>query len=194
MTNRNRTGRLRVDVPTLEPDPALLERLVMASASSTPARRPARPAGIRLLVAAASVAMIGATTWVAGAIPGTESPLGPAMQPTHGPSAPSPGGESGAPHPDDSTSPGSPLSPGLPGNTSGSQAASPERSGDRGDNRGDRARNRIRAPHRNNGNGHGRADDAGRGHGQDKRAGKGKQAKGPRKGKNPRATLPHVRG
>lgn len=117
---RHRTDRLRVAAPTLEPDPVLLALMAEASASSRPAApRTARPAGLRLIVATASVAAIAAATWAAGIPIGTDIPLSPADAPTQEePSGPPSPGNVGSPQPDVSDLPGSPVSPGLPGNTS----------------------------------------------------------------------------
>lgn len=68
--------RLRVDAQTLEPDPALLARMVELS-SAAPAPQPVR---LQVLLAAASVAAIGVATWLTGVLPGAESPLAPASR------------------------------------------------------------------------------------------------------------------
>ncbi|MEZ0578546.1 hypothetical protein [Nocardioides sp. MH1] len=116
MTRRS-TPRLRVAPPTLEPDPVLLHQLSELSMSSTPSARTARHAGRRALAGAAAVAVIGGTTWVAGAAVGPGLGTRHAQQPTHTSSVASPGeAVVGTPQPDDATSaPGSPWSPGLPG-------------------------------------------------------------------------------
>lgn len=121
--------QLRVAPPTLEPDPVLLGRLAALSAASTPAPHTARTTAVRLLSVAASVAAIGATTWVAGALPGIDSPVAPAEQPTHGPATP--GTEaSETPQSDASIASGSPTSPGLPDATSSSEPHGAQPSGD----------------------------------------------------------------
>ncbi|MEV5001066.1 hypothetical protein [Nocardioides sp. LML1-1-1.1] len=134
MTN-HRTERLRVAAPTLEPDPVFLGALAELGASSQPATpRTTRTAGLRLVVATATVAAIATATWAAGAPHGTDIPLSPADGPTQQePSGPPSHGDAGTPQPGVATvSPGSPLSPGLPGaSTSGSEHAS-----DRGRERG----------------------------------------------------------
>lgn len=134
MTN-HRTERLRVAAPTLEPDPVFLGVLAELGASSQPAApRTTRTAGLRLAVATATVAAIATATWAAGAPHGTDIPLSPADGPTQlEPSGPPSHGDAGTPQPDVSiVSPGSPLSPGLPGaSTSGAEHAS-----DRGLERG----------------------------------------------------------
>ncbi|WP_377323896.1 hypothetical protein ACFJIY_04025 [Pimelobacter simplex] len=133
MSSDRRTERLRVDVPTLEPDPAFLGMLAHLSASSVPAPpRTARSSGLRLVVAMASVAVIAAATWAAGIPTGKEIPLSPADAPTQvdPTGTPSPG-DVGTPHSDVST-PGSPLSPGLPGipRSSSSSSSSDDRTSD----------------------------------------------------------------
>lgn len=134
MTN-HRTERLRVAAPTLEPDPVFLGALAELGASSQPSTpRTTRTAGLRLVVATATVAAIATATWAAGTPHGTDIPLSPADGPTQQePSGPPSHGDAGTPQPGVSTgSPGSPLSPGLPGaSTSGSEHAS-ERGRDRG--------------------------------------------------------------
>ena len=114
----HRADRLRVAPPTLEPDPVLLATLAEVGASSHPAvPRTARPAGLRLIVATAGVAAIATATWAAGIPAGTDIPLSPADAPTQeetsGPPSP---GNVGSPQTDVSDLPGSPVSPGLPGN------------------------------------------------------------------------------
>lgn len=115
--SNHRTERLRVAVPTLEPDPVFLGVLAELGASSQPvAPQTARSAGLRMIVATASVAVIAAATWAAGTPTGSDIPLSPADSPTQEePSGPPSHGNVGTPQPDVSTSPGSPLSPGLPG-------------------------------------------------------------------------------
>lgn len=114
----HRHDRLRVAAPTLEPDPVFLDVLADVSASSRPAvSRTARSAGLRALVAATTVVAIASATWAAGTN-GTDIPLSPADGPTQEePTGPPSHGNVGTPQPDVST-PGSPLSPGLPGTTS----------------------------------------------------------------------------
>ncbi len=132
---KHRTERLRVAPPTLEPDPVFLGVLAELGASSQPAApTTTRSAGLRLVVATATVAAIATATWAAGAPHGRDVPPSPADSPTHQePAGPPSHGDAGTPQPDVSTvSPGSPLSPGLPGaSTSGSEHAS-----DRGQERG----------------------------------------------------------
>lgn len=115
--SNHRTERLRVAAPTLEPDPVFLGVLAELGASSLPvAPQTARSAGLRMIVATASVAVIAAATWAAGTPSGGDIPLSPTDSPTQEePSGPPSHGNVGTPQPDVSTSPGSPLSPGLPG-------------------------------------------------------------------------------
>lgn len=137
--SNHRTERLRVAVPTLEPDPVFLGVLAELGASSQPvAPQTARSAGLRMIVATASVAVIAAATWAAGTPTGSDIPLSPADSPTQEePSGPPSHGNVGTPQPDVSTSPGSPLSPGLPGTHS---SASDHARG------ADRAADRARIP------------------------------------------------
>ncbi|WP_205014217.1 hypothetical protein, partial [Nocardioides albidus] len=61
MTQQRPSERLRVDVPTLEPDPAFLGMLVHLSAGSqTATPRSTRSAGFRMMLATGSVAAIAA--------------------------------------------------------------------------------------------------------------------------------------
>ncbi|WP_408898688.1 hypothetical protein ACJ5H2_06165 [Nocardioides sp. R1-1] len=141
MTHERPTERLRVDVPTLEPDPAFLGMLAHLSAGSQAATpRSTRSAGFRMVVATGSVAVIATATWAAGVPTGGGVPHSPAESPSRiGPSGtPSPG-DVGTPHSDVAT-PGSPLSPGLPGSsTSAEHATDPERGGgDKGERKGPR--------------------------------------------------------
>jgi|GEM_PF-4461432 len=117
MTPRS-TPLLRVAPPILEPGPVLLHQLVELSASSSPSVRTARYAGVRALAGAATVAVIGATTWVAGAAPGPDLAVGPAARSPHEASGvPTPGGtDVGTPQSDvQPSAPGSSWSPELPG-------------------------------------------------------------------------------
>ncbi|KRB77102.1 hypothetical protein ASE01_10145 [Nocardioides sp. Root190] len=113
----HRYDRLRVAAPTLEPDPVFLDVLADVSASSRPAvSRTARSAGLRMLVAATTVVAIAAATWAAGSTGGSDIPLSPADGPTQEePTGPPSHGNVGTPQTDVSNTPGSPLSPGLPG-------------------------------------------------------------------------------
>lgn len=175
MTHERPTERLRVDVPTLEPDPAFLGMLAHLSAGSQAAApRTTRSAGFRMVVATGSVAVIATATWAAGVPTGGGVPPSPAESPSRiGPSGtPSPG-DVGTPHSDVAT-PGSPLSPGLPGSSSSSaeHATDPERAGD---DQGER-----KGPPAGKGD---KAAKGGKSGGAGKSAGKGKKSsppKGPR--------------
>jgi len=97
---------LRAEVPTRDPDPVLLEQLTQLSAASA---RPERRAYPKVLAAAASVAALAATTWLAGAVPGTTSPLAPShhhQEPSRT-APPSPTPSTRAAHPTTGATPGS---------------------------------------------------------------------------------------
>lgn len=190
MTSKFDREQLRVAPPTLEPDPVLLGRLAALSAASTPVPPTARTTAVRLLAVAASVAVIGATTWVAGALPGVDSPVSPAEQPTYGPATP--GTEAPeTPHSDASTASGSPTSPGLPDATSstepfGGQPSDTDRDDDTAEPRGKGHRD---GDLKHDGRHEGRGD---KGKGPKDRDGKGPQGpkdghdpKGPKDGKGP---------
>lgn len=173
--SNHRTERLRVAVPTLEPDPVFLGVLAELGSSSQPvAPQAARSAGLRMIVATASVAVIAAATWAAGTPSGSDIPLSPADSPTQEePSGPPSHGNVGTPQPDVSTSPGSPLSPGLPGTHSSAS--------DRADG-ADRAVDRARIP----------ADRPGKRKGEDKGEDKGRKG-GPDNSRKPELPgLPEV--
>lgn len=182
MTHERPTERLRVDVPTLEPDPAFLGMLAHLSAASQAATpRSTRSAGFRMVVATGSVAVIAAATWAAGVPTGGGAPHSPVDSPTRiGPSGtPSPG-DVGTPHSDVPTTPGSPLSPGLPGNsTSAEHATDPDGvagkqgRGDQG-NRGANDQSKGKA-HQSNGKAKGHKKDKSRGkaEGHDRAPGEG---------------------
>lgn len=78
---------LRADIPALEPDAVLLGQLVELSAASTAAtaaRRALRPVRA-LATGVAALGLVGATTWIAGALPGVSSPITPGHAPRHAP-------------------------------------------------------------------------------------------------------------
>lgn len=151
MTSLHRTDQLRVAVPTLEPDPVFLNVLAELGASSRPVTpRAARSAGLRMIVATASVAVVATATWAAGSPTGMDTPLSPADSPSHmEPSGPPSHGNVGTPQPDVSNSPGSPLSPGLPGTTS----SLPERASTGGTSSPDRSRSVQDGPQKRKKNG-----------------------------------------
>lgn len=103
---------LRADLRPVDPDPVLLAQLTQLSARSTaPAPRPGRSVGARLAMVLGGTIAVGATSWAAGALPGTESPFGPDERITHQPTDPKPRGTR-APSPDAPASPaGEPTSP-----------------------------------------------------------------------------------
>jgi hypothetical protein len=162
MTRRS-TPQLRIAPPILEPDVVLLHQLASLSASSSSAVRTARYAGARALAGAATIAVIGATTWVAGAAPGTID-MGPAQRSTPAPSGvPTPGEDVVAtPQLDDEPSaPGSSWSPELPGTETSARAgaaAGPEEPEEPGQ--------QPAVDHRGNGLDKGRGDGTGNGHGR----------------------------
>ena len=73
--------QLRVEVPTLEPDVVLLEQLVSLSSASAPSATSSRASSMKVLLAAAGVAVVATTTWAAGAVPGSLLPARPAPHP-----------------------------------------------------------------------------------------------------------------
>lgn len=153
---RRSTPQLTVAPPTLEPDAVLLHQLAELSASSTPAARTARHTGARALAGAAAVAVIGGTTWVAGAAAGPDLD-GPAQRPSPAPTGvPTPGGDVGTPQSDvTSSAPGSPWSPGLPGDETSGRGGAPGEPGDQPPRE---------AP--GNGKDRGKGDGTGNGHGR----------------------------
>jgi len=94
MTSKHSIKGLRVDVPTLEPDPVLLTQLVRLSSANAPAATTSRASSVKVLLAAVGVAAVTATTWAAGAVPGVPSPIRPAHHP-HTAVSPSPSPTSG---------------------------------------------------------------------------------------------------
>ena len=199
MTHERTTERLRVDVPTLEPDPAFLGMLAHLSATSQATLpRSTRSAGLRLVLATGSVAVIATATWAAGVPTGGGVPHTPADSPTRiGPSGtPSPG-DVGTPHSDVTTTPGSPLSPGLPGSSfspSSEHAVDPGRA-DEGKGHGDKG-----AGGRPQGHAKGHGKDKGsqgkaKGHQKDKAQGKAEgHDRNPGEGASPQSPLDDVLG
>ncbi len=84
---------LKVEVPELEPSPVLLEQLVQLSRHSTPSVKSGGPGTMKALMAAASVTVIAAVSWLTGTMPGVASPFSrePTYRPApqHGPAEPS---------------------------------------------------------------------------------------------------------
>ncbi|GAB4011517.1 hypothetical protein [Nocardioides ultimimeridianus] len=113
MAPSSRHPALRIDIPTLEPGDVMLERLVAASAGSVPSPGTPWLVGLRTAVVAVVVALLGVTSWAAGALAGADTPFGhreihhAAMVPT------TPTGVAGSPQSGDSPS-GSPAPTGLP--------------------------------------------------------------------------------
>lgn len=113
MAPTSRHSALRIEIPTLDPDEVLLERLVTASVSSTPSPGTPWLVGLRAALVAVVVALLGATTWAAGALAGVDTPFRH-REITHAPMVPTtPPGATGSPQSGDSSS-GSPAAPGLP--------------------------------------------------------------------------------
>lgn len=131
MTSRHRIEGLRVDVPTREPDAVLLEQLHQLSTASVRGERRAYP---KVLAAFASVAALAATTWLAGAVPGTTSPLVPPhhrqdLSRTVSPSpSPAPSGSSPDAVPTAGVAPGSGVVPRTTPGPDGSSSTTPGRS------------------------------------------------------------------
>lgn len=93
MTRPDWIDTLSAELRPVDPDPVLLAQLTQLSASSTaPAARPGRSAGARLAIVLGGAIAVGATSWAAGALPGTESPFRPEEQVTQQPTDPTPGG------------------------------------------------------------------------------------------------------
>lgn len=93
MTRPDWIETLRAEVRPADPDPVLLAQLAQLSASSTaPAARPGRSAGARLAIVLGGAIAVGATSWAAGALPGTDSPFRPEERITQQPTDPQPGG------------------------------------------------------------------------------------------------------
>ena len=114
MTRPDWIETLRADVRPADPDPVLLAQLVELSRGSVaPATRPGRSAGARLAIVLGGAIAVGATSWAAGALPGTDSPFRPEEHVTHQPADPSPGGV-GTPQPDEPASPAGRQSPSPP--------------------------------------------------------------------------------
>lgn len=93
MTRPDWIDTLGAELRPVDPDPVLLAQLAQLSASSTaPAVRPGRSAGARFAIVLGGAIAVGATSWAAGALPGTESPFRPEEQVTQQPTDPTPGG------------------------------------------------------------------------------------------------------
>jgi hypothetical protein len=80
---------LRADLRPVDPDPVLLAQLAqLSSRSAVPAPRPGRSAGARWAMVLGGVIAVGATSWAAGALPGTDSPFSPEERVTQQPTDP----------------------------------------------------------------------------------------------------------
>ncbi|GAB3865658.1 hypothetical protein GCM10028801_36400 [Nocardioides maradonensis] len=113
MAPTSRHPALRIEIPTLDPDGALLERLAAASVVSTPSPGTPWLVGLRAALVAVVVALLGATSWAAGALAGVDTPFRH-REITHAPMVPTtPPGVTGSPQSGGSSS-GSPAAPGLP--------------------------------------------------------------------------------
>lgn len=131
MTRPDWIEALRADVRPADPEPALLAQLVeLSRGSAAPATRPSRSAGARWAIVLGGAIAVGATSWAAGALPGTDSPFRPEEHVTHQPADPSPGGV-GTPHSDDPESPaeGESPSPTSAGDAGSTAPASPGTAG-----------------------------------------------------------------
>lgn len=114
MTRPDWIETLRAEVRPADPDPVLLAQLAQLSANSTvPAARPGRSAGARLAIVLGGAIAVGATTWAAGALPGTDSPFRPEERITQQPTDPQPGGAR-TPSSDAPTSPAGGSAPSDP--------------------------------------------------------------------------------
>jgi hypothetical protein len=160
MAHHTRHSGLRVDVPTLEPDAVVVERLAAASARSTPSRRTSRSVGLRAAFVAAVVASLGATTWAAGALPGVDTPFRH-REIQHAPLVPlAPTGDVGSPQ-SGGPAPGGPAGAGGPHDPShparGRGQARGHRNGSRGGKHGVRGQHGHRGEHGRHGKhgGHG---------------------------------------
>lgn len=113
MTRPDWIDTLRADLRPADPDPVLLAQLAqLSSRSAVSAPRPGRSAGARWAMVLGGVIAVGATSWAAGALPGTDSPFRPEERVTQQPTDPSPGEEL-APSTDAPTSPGEGTSDGA---------------------------------------------------------------------------------
>jgi len=117
MTRPDWIETLRADVRPVDPDPVLLAQLVeLSSRSVAPAPRLGRSAGARLAMVLGGVIAVGATSWAAGALPGTDSPFRPEESVTQQPTDPTPSRSPGAP-PGEGRTPSGTGTPASPGET-----------------------------------------------------------------------------
>ena len=127
MTRPDWIETLRAEVRPADPDPVLLAQLTqLSSGSTTSAARPGRSAGARIAMVLGGAIAVGATSWAAGALPGTDSPFGPEERVTQQPTDPTPGGVE-APSSDTPTSPAGGREPSAPaGDPSSGPPATPD--------------------------------------------------------------------
>lgn len=127
MTRPDWIETLRDEVRPADPDPVLLAQLAQLSANSTvPAARPGRSAGARLAIVLGGAIAVGATSWAAGALPGTDSPFRPEERITQQPTDPQPGGVR-TPSSDAPTSPAGEPAPSGPAGGESGQGTTPAR-------------------------------------------------------------------
>lgn len=125
MTRPDWIETLRADLRPADPDPVLLAQLTQLSARSTaPAPRPGRSAGARFAIVLGGAIAIGATSWAAGALPGTDSPFSPEDRVTQQPTDPTPrdaptSDTPTTPSGEDRTPPAGSPDPDAPGGTPG---------------------------------------------------------------------------
>lgn len=125
MTRPDWIETLRAEVRPADPDPVLLAQLAQLSANSTePSARPGRSAGARLAIVLGGAIAVGATSWAAGALPGTDSPFRPEERITQQPTDPQPGGAR-TPSSDAPTSPAGDTDPSDPAGDESGQATTP---------------------------------------------------------------------
>ena len=130
MTRPEWIEALRADVRAVDPDPVLLAQLVeLSSRSVAPAPRPGRSAGARLAMVLGGVIAVGATSWAAGALPGTTSPFSPEERITHQPTDPTPDERAPGRTPAPQSPPsGGPASPGDRATPASPTSRDPDRS------------------------------------------------------------------
>ena len=125
MTRPDWIEELRAGLRPADPDPVLLAQLVeLSHGSVAPTARTGQSVGARLAIALGGAIAVGATSWAAGALPGTDSPFLPEEHVTHQPTDPTPGNV-GTPQPDDSESPAGGQSPPPAGDSGKSTASTP---------------------------------------------------------------------
>lgn len=125
MTRPDWIETMRAEVRPVDPDPVLLAQLTqLSSGSTTPAARPGRSAGARLAIVLGGAIAVGATSWAAGALPGTDSPFGPEERVTQQPTDPTPGDEE-APSSETPTSPAGSREPTAPAGGESSAPVTP---------------------------------------------------------------------